>query len=996
MPTQNLNTYYYSKYKSILDYGHYFDLTLAPDEKDYDEEVVFSNKLIAENDGNRLPIFIDLSSNDSSEQQSILFNSYVSGATIVSKNYYNPNNLNLTLDCYSAFTGTCDVGLVGTDNGLFNQMSGQTLYYTKGIRNDFKFNPHYYDARFKMHTVTGYTSTPNQRFSGITKNTKYNIVSKSATTIGYYQELYGGFYQGFYKLKGYDYEVMPERMNKGWTVEMVLKPRLSSQFDINTQTEEYLNTIYPKNSGTFFFFGARSENKYYHFADGSPESNSGYTRVTSGLTNIMSCACADTGVTNSDCITIYPKSATTITHNIGCGCGACISQSPTPPLDPMFDVLSNTMSIRFSGCPLNPRLCVKVIKITGDCVTTGTCSTTGLTFQTGYTITEFCSPQIYNICDYDCDDDSLVFDEKWVMVSATFERYTTIEECDLINLGGLGDLRQVTHQSVINGTSYNLIMPPETHLGSKKENLVHRVRFDREWFDDTWYRMGKLKLHINGYLFMVIENFEEIIPRELNTEKEKQIGVPFNLSFGGGSQGLHNHLIFSSSTIPYGPYIQDPELLPNNILSGTTLSGINANILIEQNFGGSFMGGVSQFRMYVEPLGSPQIQHNFRILKDRFDLFNYWCPDCLTSICSTEFISEWKTTSMDEYIYLPYSSGGTYNGTIDWGDGTTSANTYENRYHKYYMNGNYTIKIIGQIVNFNFGLNNPHSVSKLLSVNQWGDCLNLVNANSAFSGCSNLNLSGVTDVLNISYLSNMSNMFADCGNLTTINNATLWDVSNVTNMEGMFKNNLVFNQNLSSWCVILIPTLPSNFNYNTPLWTLSKPIWGNSANISYSGLPFCQTITSGQSVTQTGKLGGTYSSTVGLSIDSNTGLITPSGSTFGTYEVKYVTQASGGCESITATTSITITDQPSATISYSGTPFCIGIASEQNVTQVGTTGGTYSVSPSGLTINVSTGSIIPSTSTAGTYNVNYTMASSGGCLSASTATTIIISPQPCP
>ena len=76
---------------------------------------------------------------------------------------------------------------------------------------------------------------------------------------GYYQELYGGFYQGFYKLKGYDYEVMPERMNKGWTVEMVLKPRLSSQFDINTQTEEYLNTVYPKNSGTFFFFGSRAD-----------------------------------------------------------------------------------------------------------------------------------------------------------------------------------------------------------------------------------------------------------------------------------------------------------------------------------------------------------------------------------------------------------------------------------------------------------------------------------------------------------------------------------------------------------------------------------------------------------------------------------------------------------------------------------------------------------------------------------------------------------------
>ena len=149
------------------------------------------------------------------------------------------------------------------------------------------------------------------------------------------------------------------------------------------------------------------------------------------------------------------------------------------------------------------------------------------------------------------------------------------------------------------------------------------------------YRLGTLKLYVNGYLFLVIEDFEEIIPRELNTEKEKQVGVPFNISFGGGTQGLHDHLIFSGCSLPYGPYMQDPELFPNNILSATTLSGLSTNILLEQNFGGTFMGGISQFRMYVEPLSSPQIQHNFRILKDKFNLLNFWCPNCL---CTNEYI----------------------------------------------------------------------------------------------------------------------------------------------------------------------------------------------------------------------------------------------------------------------------------------------------------------------------------------------------------------------
>ena len=52
MPSQNLNSYYYPRYRAKLNYGQYFDLTLASDERDYDEEVVFSNDIIASSRGN--------------------------------------------------------------------------------------------------------------------------------------------------------------------------------------------------------------------------------------------------------------------------------------------------------------------------------------------------------------------------------------------------------------------------------------------------------------------------------------------------------------------------------------------------------------------------------------------------------------------------------------------------------------------------------------------------------------------------------------------------------------------------------------------------------------------------------------------------------------------------------------------------------------------------------------------------------------------------------
>ena len=63
-----------------------------------------------------------------------------------------------------------------------------------------------------------------KNLSGIPKNTLYEIESTVEPNVGKYHKLYGGFYQGFYKLFGYDYETFPERVDKGWTVELLLKP----------------------------------------------------------------------------------------------------------------------------------------------------------------------------------------------------------------------------------------------------------------------------------------------------------------------------------------------------------------------------------------------------------------------------------------------------------------------------------------------------------------------------------------------------------------------------------------------------------------------------------------------------------------------------------------------------------------------------------------------------------------------------------------------------
>jgi len=184
-------------------------------------------------------------------------------------------------------------------------------------------------------------------------------------------------------------------------------------------------------------------------------------------------------------------------------------------------------------------------------------------------------------------------------------------------------------------------------------------------------------------------------------------------------------------------------------------------------------------------------------------------------------------------------------------------------------------------------------------------------------------------------------------------------------------------------------------------WLIRKVTLCNnyfSANINYSGTPYCKSLSTNQAVNISGKgpyLGGVFTSTVGLTINTNTGEINPSTSLPGTYFVTY-SKTSNGC-SISTTAKVIITNPPTVNINYVGNPFCNNLtAISYPVTLNGNggfTGGTYS-STSGLSLNTSTGSIIPSYSLPGTYIVTYTTPDSLGCtITSSTQVTITKMPS---
>ena len=540
MSQQNIREYNYRKW-FLRPVGQNLDLNIASDEKDYNEEVVFSSNLIAQNDGNRLPIYFDLNNSGSSQLFLLNYGVYNSGNTLVSLNYYNPNDENL--DMFTAST-LCDIGLTAIDNGLVDRMSGETISFTMGLLDDVdKFNRYDFDRRFKMFQVTGYTEPPNKRFSGNTDRTVYEIVSKTNSQIGTYNQLYGGFYQGFFKLFGYDYKTFPNRTNKGWSVEMLLKPRLSDEFG-PTSGETTLNLVYPENKNTFFYFGTRGENKFYHHASGSPASDSGYTRVTQSLEGILkTCACGNTGVTNSRCIEVYNPIEYGVEHNIDCNCYCSNNTVINADKDPLYDSMSNAFSVKLNGDPSNPGICVKVLKFTGDCVVTGTTPTTGITYQTGYTVTEYCSESgIFDYCA--SENPEYLNEEHWFLVDVVWERNTWFDTCDLYYKGGLGLITDFKYVDSLSNNTVNLIEPPVTHTGSPKPDQVEIVNLNERWLIEKSDRLGSLKIYVNSKLFYVINGFEEIIPRGLNAEKEKQLGVPFNISWGGGTQGLRESLTF--------------------------------------------------------------------------------------------------------------------------------------------------------------------------------------------------------------------------------------------------------------------------------------------------------------------------------------------------------------------------------------------------------------------------------------------------------------------
>lgn len=576
MGTQNLNNYNFNRLDAKLNYSSYYDFFLVSDEKDFNTEVVWSDKIIGFGDTSVLPVLIDLNDPNTSSQPSTACNlQYPTVATsepftILSKFAW--VNAKTICDCVSSTVKKiCKVkiGETAKTNGLYNSQNIANLKLLdpitgkpapqdcveiyKNLPLTSTFNKLHFDKRFKMSQVKGFgIPTPGLPYFW----TDTSIVNRFDSTAGYYQELKGGFYQGFYKLHGYDYEVLPTRPNKGWSFSTYLK----------------LNTI-----------GNSIEDCY---------NTSGYNGISS--TTLCSNIPANSVVTTipNKLINYSWKNGTNLISGITNNSGFFFFKGTREGSG--SDVYSNALGFRITD---DMRIGYRSLRYTGDCVDLSVGCEPNPKWKCGWGLEESYSEPI---CPFISKSGNC--SNSWLQVDVVFDRNTYLEDCDLLNKGGINDLITGTYPYSEDNICDTFI-PGKLNLECSSNQLYN-------WFNDKDFRLGTLKFYVNGRIVHTVNNYEEIIPRHLNKwNKNRQFGVSYNMSWGGGAWGFREN--------------GKPTLQVND--------------KIAKLFGGSFIGGISQMMYYLKPLTPDEVYHNFLINKDRYSLIDCeeckncpgGCPDCL-------------------------------------------------------------------------------------------------------------------------------------------------------------------------------------------------------------------------------------------------------------------------------------------------------------------------------------------------------------------------------
>lgn len=360
-------------------------------------------------------------------------------------------------------------------------------------------------------------------------------------------KLYGGFFQGFFRTgDGCDYSVLPSDIGDGLSLEFELCRKDLREYD----EENTLNGANPENKGIFFYWGTRAENKWVRYygeeCDEEKEPD-------------------ETDLETSDGTPLYKPTSNPVetdnkflTYTRTCGGHTVLNDKEGEPYPTIKIDAENTV------LPDNPFL-----------IYSRTCGGTTVLNDDKYFKEHAERYNIYN----DLWKNAFAFQ---VTDDGKVGYKYLVKDCDAENpscsykiLSEFSNPDNVPYGEWVN--IHVRILPCGT------ENM-------------------RLLFYVDGRLVLYSKELPKLNLRELYDSSDKQEGVPFNISLGGGTQGLAETVYEDWRT-----YGQTP-LYP-----------------LQKEFGGSFIGFFKSFKFYSCSLNYNQINMNVNKKKKECNDAKIYC-----------------------------------------------------------------------------------------------------------------------------------------------------------------------------------------------------------------------------------------------------------------------------------------------------------------------------------------------------------------------------------
>lgn len=408
-----------------------------------------------------------------------------------------------------------------------------------------------------------------------------------------YTSFKGGFYQGFFKIEGDQYQTLPNKIYNEWNMNFTLRVK---DYDTPLNT---LNDRHPENKGIFFYIGTRAENKFWelyksdiNLDDYKAEDFTDYcVDCDSSTPKVTGCTYLDGTNTKSANYFEDDYASDFIDPSECSNNGLAIDDEYIAEDISLEDVVLTDSK----GHSVNEKGFYEIETDNKFIIFNRT--------DTGFTINTWDDSNTF-IMTGKTDSPNINY---FPYLNRTNTGYTINNIDELIeqytySYDVFKDIKNNSFALQINddgSISYRygiLDCEEENSYDVREEKTLPSLIKKDEWVNihvkflrlpsvaydvcDSNYPQGNMKIYIyvNGMLKFVSKTLPELDLRALNDNPERQEGVPYSISIGGGTQGLCERIMLDYYDVT------------------------KYELPLEKNFGGSFIGDIKHFSFYNCPL----------------------------------------------------------------------------------------------------------------------------------------------------------------------------------------------------------------------------------------------------------------------------------------------------------------------------------------------------------------------------------------------------------